>query len=147
MCNLLVANMPPRCPMCNHLIAHGREGVARRGRGAGPRTARRRPWTPLAPTGLSSNYLVRGLARRFRSSRTPPVPQQATHEELKQFLLENVESYEELGVLVWFHRRPSAEGTAQRIAEDARLPLEGVADALEKLLARRLLSGGAEHGG
>lgn len=68
------------------------------------------------------------------------MPEHAEHQDLKQFLFDYVESYEELGVLVWFHRRPSAHGVADRIAEEAGLHEASVEEALEKLAARGLLS-------
>jgi DNA-binding MarR family transcriptional regulator len=64
---------------------------------------------------------------------------------LKRFLFEHVESYEDLGVLVWFHRRSGASGTAARIAADAGLPEASVEEAIEKLSARGLLSRSAEQ--
>jgi hypothetical protein len=68
------------------------------------------------------------------------VPDQAEHQDLKRFLFEYVESYEELGVLVWFHRRPSAHGAPERVAEEAGLPAASVEEALDKLVARGLLA-------
>jgi hypothetical protein len=68
------------------------------------------------------------------------VPEHPEHQDLKRFLFDYVESYEELGVLVWFHRRPGAHGVAARVAEEAGLPEASVQEAFDKLVACGLLS-------
>jgi DNA-binding MarR family transcriptional regulator len=73
-----------------------------------------------------------------------PLAELRDHQDLKAFLFEYVESYEELGVFVWFHRRSGASAPAARIAEESGLPEASVVDALDRLLARGLLSRSSE---
>jgi len=82
------------------------------------------------------------MQRSFREEHL--VPEQAEHQDLKQFLFDHVESYEELGVLVWFHRRPRAHAVAERVAEEAGLPVASVEEAFDKLVDRGLLSRSAD---
>lgn len=61
-------------------------------------------------------------------------------QKLKQFLLDHVETLEELQILVWFHRHSGASATDTQIAEETAISLTLVSEALERMANSRILS-------
>lgn len=63
---------------------------------------------------------------------------------LREFLLRNVESHEQLEVLLLLGRAPKLAWRVAAIAQKSQLAESTVADALHHLCERRLVSSGAE---
>ena len=61
-------------------------------------------------------------------------------EDIRDFLYERIESYEELTVLLWLHTHASRGGDTETIARDARIPMESAAQALSELRAKGLVT-------
>jgi len=64
--------------------------------------------------------------------------------DVKRFLLENLESYEQLQSLLLIAKAPDKDWTAKSVAETLRLPSASAHSALEHLSRRRLLNGRGE---
>lgn len=61
-------------------------------------------------------------------------------DELQRFLAENVEGYEELELLVWFHGESQGSRTVEQIAERLSIPEHLAQTAVDALIARGLVA-------
>lgn len=62
-----------------------------------------------------------------------------THEALRQFLMEAVQSYEQLEILLLLYQRSGQQWAAESIAARLNIPADAASLALESLAAHKLL--------
>jgi hypothetical protein len=74
----------------------------------------------------------------------PTLNQDTSLDSLREFLLQNVASYEQLDVLLWLVRAPGAFWSAKQVAEGVGLETDECRFALEALADRGLLRTSAD---
>jgi predicted ArsR family transcriptional regulator len=89
------------------------------------------PWSQPHPSRLSNERII---ARQVTDKRLS--------EDVKKFIMEHINSLEQLEVLFLLHRRPEKEWTADEVSQELRLSPASAAMRLADLQARGLLTVG-----